>query len=103
MESVNDNNQMAKPAMPASYLARSIVAVILCFPFGIPAVINSARVTELWLQGKYAEAEEASAKAKKWSKISIVLTIVIGALYALFMTLYWVFVFVLLADELSYY
>ena len=103
MESINDNNQMTKPAMPASYLARSIVSIILCFPFGIPAVINSARVTELWLQGKYAEAEEASAKAKKWSKISIVITIVFGVLYALFMTLYWVFVFALFADEFSCY
>jgi hypothetical protein len=54
-----------------NYLWQAIVVTILCcWPFGIPAIVFAAKVDGLVAQGRYAEARDASDKAKMWSWIS---------------------------------
>lgn len=57
--------------MPPTYLVWSILTTILCcLPFGIVAIVQSAKVESLYVQGLYAEALKASNEAKKWSIVS---------------------------------
>lgn len=59
---------------PASYLALSILATIFCcLPFGIPAIVFSAKVDNYWNAGRYQESQDASRKAKTWMLISVIL------------------------------
>ena len=59
---------------PANYLPWAIVCTAaLCWPFGIPAIVNAAKVNRLWDQGQYDEAYEASHKAKKFCITSTIL------------------------------
>ena len=71
---------------PNNYLGKAIAALILCWPFGIPAIINAAKVNSLWDQGKQNEAMEASQKAAKFAKIAIILGI-IGAVISLILNI----------------
>lgn len=60
-----------------SYLWQSIVVTILCcLPLGIPAIIFAAKVNGYVAEGKIAEAQDASAKAKMWCWIAFGLGIV---------------------------
>lgn len=64
-----------------NYLVQSIlVTICCCLPLGIVAIINSAKVNGLVAAGKYREAEEASAAAKKWSTIGAVVGVILGIL-----------------------
>ena len=83
MENLEINNQQTKPAMPNSFLLRSIFAFIFFWPLGIPAILNTAKVFELWVVGNYAGANEASAKANKWSRIALICAIAFWAFYIL--------------------
>ena len=59
---------------PKSYLALSILATLLCcLPFGIPAIVFSAKVDSFWNAGRYQEAQDASRKAKTWMLVSVIL------------------------------
>ena len=71
---------------PRNYLALSILATIFCcLPFGIPAIVFSAKVDNLWNAGQYQAAEEASRKAKTWMLVSVIVGLVwIIAYFALF-------------------
>ena len=52
---------------PDSYLAWSILATLFCcLPFGIAAIVQSARVDGLWMSGDVAGAHESSRKALRW-------------------------------------
>lgn len=46
-----------------------LVTILCCLPFGIVAIIKAASVDNLWAAGKYDEAIQASADARKWSWI----------------------------------
>src|ERR1700760_3567728 len=51
---------------PDNYLVWGIlVTVMCCLPFGIVSIINSNKVSSLWAQGQYAEAQAAADSAKK--------------------------------------
>ena len=66
---------------PNNYLALSILATIFCcWPFGIPAIVNAARVDKFWREGDNELAEEASKKAKRWTIISAIVGLVIFAI-----------------------
>ena len=72
---------------PNSYLALSILATIFCcLPFGIPAIVFSARVNNLWAAGDYVGAEEASRKAKIWMLVSVITGVVVTVIYTILMT-----------------
>ncbi|OBF88726.1 hypothetical protein A5790_22330 [Mycobacterium sp. 852002-51152_SCH6134967] len=62
-----------------------LVTVLCCLPFGIVSIINAAKVSGLWSQGQYAQAQKASDDAKKWAiwgaiagAIVIVIYLIIG-------------------------
>ena len=62
---------------PKNYLVESILATIFCcLPFGIAGIVFASRVNSAYDRGDYAEAEQASQDAWKWTKISIILGVV---------------------------
>lgn len=74
-----------KPACPETHLAKAIIVTLLCcWPFGIPAIINAANVNNLYLQGRYQEAEEASRNANKWANVSLWVGVGVTVLYLIF-------------------
>ncbi len=63
---------------PKNYLVLSILATIFCcLPFGIPAIVFSAKVDSYWNNGNYIGAQEASRKAKTWMLVSVIIGAVI--------------------------
>ena len=69
---------------PKSHLALSIIVTILCcWPFGIPAIVYSAKVNNRWNEGDYAGAQEASKKAMTWIIVSAILGIAATVAYVL--------------------
>ena len=73
------------PACPPNYLAWSIVITILCcWPFGIPAIVNAAKVNSYYVRGQIDEAYAASASAKKWCIVSAIVGVVFWVLYAIY-------------------
>ena len=62
---------------PKTWLVESIlVTIFCCLPFGIVGIVNASKVSALYAQGKYAEAEIRSANAKKWVKIAFIIGII---------------------------
>ncbi len=58
--------------MPHTWLAESIIATILCcVPFGIVGIVYATKVSSLYQQGRYEEAERASRNAKTWTLVSV--------------------------------
>ena len=60
--------QYQQPSVcPPTYLAWSIIVTLLfCLPFGIVAIVYASKVSGLWSQGRYDEAQRASNTAKNW-------------------------------------
>lgn len=83
MEEKNSSNEIA----PNNYLVWSIVSIVLCWPFGIPAIVNAAKVGKYWSAGQFDLAHEASQKARKWSLISTIFAGVFWALYFLYVVI----------------
>ncbi len=55
---------------PDNNLVWAILSTVMCcLPLGIVAIIKASSVDELWNAGKYDEAYQASADARKWSFI----------------------------------
>lgn len=70
-----------RPVMPPSYLVWSILATIFCcLPFGIVAIVKSAKVESLYNQGDYGQSLQASKDAKKWCIVSAIAGVVVGVL-----------------------
>jgi hypothetical protein len=58
---------------PESHLLWAILCTFLCcLPLGIVSIVYASRVSGLWAQGRYAEAQSASNSAKKWAIIGAV-------------------------------
>jgi hypothetical protein len=67
-----------------NYLWQSIVVTIFCcWPFGIPAIVNAAKVEGLKGRGDFAGAKAASDSAKKWCIISLALGLVFIVAYGI--------------------
>ena len=74
---------------PDNYLVWAIlVTVLCCLPFGIVSIVYSTKVSGLWNQGRYAEAQSAADSAKKWAIIG---AIVGGVFYLIVVLLFFVF------------
>jgi hypothetical protein len=71
---------------PENYLVWAILCTVLCcLPFGIVSIVYSNKVSGLWSQGRYGEAQEAANNAKKWAIIGAI----VGAVAAvIFVVLY---------------
>lgn len=62
---------------PKSWLLESIlVTIFCCIPFGIVGIIKASSVSSLWAAGHRDEAYKASADAKKWTLIGLIVGIV---------------------------
>ncbi len=66
---------------PKNYLVWSILTTLFCCLIpGIVAIVFSAQVNGLWAQGRYAEAQKMSGRAKTWVIIAAVLGIIVIAI-----------------------
>lgn len=71
-QTIETSTQQEKPQKPENYLPWTIVATLLCcIPIGIVAIMYANRVDSTWNNGKYAEAEDFSKKAKMWLWIAV--------------------------------
>ncbi len=62
---------------PDNYLVWAILTTVLCcLPLGIVSLVYSTKVSGLWTQGRYDEAQAASNNAKKWAIISAITGVV---------------------------
>jgi uncharacterized membrane protein YvbJ len=76
--------QVQRQVIP-SHLALAIVSTILFFwPTGVVAIVNAAKVGTAVSAGNTQEAMIASAKAKKWSIVSIIVSVCLWVLYFAF-------------------
>jgi len=58
---------------PDNYLVWAILTKLFCFfPTGIVSIVHSSKVSALWMQGQYGEAQAAARKAKKWAIVSAI-------------------------------
>jgi len=82
---------------PDNYLVWAIlVTVLCCLPFGIVSIVYSTKVSGLWNQGRFAEAQAASENAKKWAIIGAI----VGAVFAVIMVILYAFVFAVAVSNL---
>lgn len=73
---------MSNEVCPKTWLAESILATIFCcLPFGIAGIVKASKVSSLYAQGLYAEAQNASDEAKKWCKVSLIVGLIVGVVY----------------------
>ena len=56
-----------------NYMVWSILSVLMFWPTGIPAVVNAIKVNSAKRSGDLVLAQDASARAKKWCKISTII------------------------------
>jgi hypothetical protein len=69
---------------PDSNLVWGILSTVLCcLPLGIVSIVYASKVSGLWAQGRYAEAQEASANAKKWAIWGAVAGVIVGIIYSI--------------------
>jgi hypothetical protein len=61
-------------------MTMSIVSIFLFWPTAIPAIINASKVNPLAQAGDFAGAQAAAAESKKWSKISLIVGLVLWGL-----------------------
>jgi hypothetical protein len=61
-------------------LTMSIVSIFLFWPLAIPAIINANKVNPLLMQGDYAGAQAAAAESKRWSKLALIVGLVLWAI-----------------------
>ena len=70
---------MGQPGQPQidNNMTMSIVSIFLFWPLAIPAIISASKVNTLLQQGDYAGAEAAAADSKKWSKLALIIGLVL--------------------------
>jgi hypothetical protein len=74
---------------PDNYLVWAILCTVLCcLPFGIVSLVYSTKVSGLWAQGQYGEAQAAANNAKKWAIIGAIVgpivSVIIVVIYIAF-------------------
>jgi hypothetical protein len=84
---------------PDNHLVWGLLCTFLCcVPFGIVSIVYSSKVSGLWSEGRYAEAQSASDNAKKWAIIGAI----VGGVFWVAAVLLWVFLFILGAAVVSH-
>lgn len=71
---------------PPSNIGWGVASILFFWPLAFVAMTRSLQVYPLWAAGRHAEAEAASATAKKLGVISL-------AVFAVLIVLYFVFIF----------
>jgi len=73
---------------PNNHLALAIVTTVLCcVPFGIVAIVQASKVNRLYSEENYEAANRASASAKKWSIIGMIVGGIFGIIYVAYCVL----------------
>ena len=73
---------------PDNYLVWAILSTVLCcVPFGVVAIVKSAKVDTLWNDGRYDEAVQSAQDAKKWAIISAVSAVAVWIIYILILVI----------------
>jgi NAD(P)H-nitrite reductase large subunit len=65
------------PQQVDNNMTMSIVSIFLFWPLAIPAIINASKVAPLVQQGDIAGAHAAAAESKKWSKLALIIGLVV--------------------------
>jgi hypothetical protein len=60
-----------------------LVTVLCCLPFGIVSIVHASKVSTLWAQGQYAEAQKAADDAKKWALWGAIAGAIVTVIYVL--------------------
>jgi Interferon-induced transmembrane protein len=69
---------------PSSHLVFAIlVTIFCCLPFGIVSIVKASQVSGLWAQGRYAEAQQSSASARKWAMWGAIIGLITIVIYAI--------------------
>jgi hypothetical protein len=77
---------------PDNNLVWAILCTFLCcIPFGIVSIVYATKVSGLWAQGRYAEAQSAADSAKKWAIIGAI----VGAVFWVILVMLYVFLGIL--------
>lgn len=79
---VSEETKPVEPK-PKNWLTESILVTVLPFLLcsnmlsllGIIAIVNASKVENLYLSGEYTKANEAAGQAKKWTKITLWISI----------------------------
>lgn len=58
-------------------MTMSIVAIFLFWPLAIPAIMNASKVNQLLQVGDYMGAQAAVAESRKWSKLALIVGLVL--------------------------
>ncbi len=64
-------------------LGMAILALILFWPLGLPAILSASKVNPMLAAGDYVGAQRALADSKKWTKYALIATGVWFGLFAL--------------------
>lgn len=54
-----------------------MTTLFCCLPLGIVSIVKSTQVSGLWAQGQYADAQKASADARKWAMWSAIIGVIV--------------------------
>lgn len=88
MENTNTSVQETKKTPPKSWLLESIlVTIFCCLPFGIAGIVNASKVESRFYAGDIEASELASANAKKWTLIGLIVGVVGIIIYSILMFL----------------
>lgn len=78
----SQNQNEPIPFKPDNHMELAIITTICCcLPFGIVGIVKASKVNSLYLSKQYAAAQQAADEAKKWSIISIVIGLIMNAIY----------------------
>ena len=78
-----------KPVRPDNNLGKAIVAMILFWPLGVPALVKATKVNTFYNDGNYAAAEDAAKSASKWGVIGIIVGIILRMIPLLLAIIYY--------------
>ena len=82
---------------PDNYLVWAILTTVFCcLPLGIVSIVYSTKVSGLWSQGRFAEAQAAADSAKKWAIIAAI----VGAVVGIMIVMLYVFIFAVAVSNL---
>jgi interferon-induced transmembrane protein len=66
--------QQPGPPRMDNNMGMAIVALVLFWPLGLPAILSSSKVQPSLDRGDYYGAQKALADSKKWSKYALIAT-----------------------------
>ena len=90
-----------QPQQIDNNMTMSIVSIFLFWPLAIPAIINASKVNPLVQQGDIAGAQAAAAESKKWSKMALIVGLVLWAVSIVCCIIYFV-IFAAAASSTTY-